>query len=132
MRSSSSRGWLLAALLTLGAAARAGDVAVAPSLPERAQALADAARPLPAFEALVDGLHDALPGLSAAGPRAAAEAEIALLQLAELCDELQAWPEAAQALAALRAQAGATVPPGKNISCSSGSNGLSMGMVISR
>ncbi|HEX5010137.1 MAG TPA: hypothetical protein VFY71_07030, partial [Planctomycetota bacterium] len=110
MRSKSSMAWLVVAALLVGGPARAGDVAPAPSLPERAQALADAARPLSAFQTLVAGLHDALPGLSA-DPRAAAEAEIALLQLADLADELQAWPEVAEALGALRAEAGAEVPP---------------------
>lgn len=100
-----------AALLLAFAAARAGDEAPAPSLSDRAQALSDAGRPLPAWDTLVEGLASALPDLPDAGPRAAAEAEVAALQLLDLTDSLDAWPEAAAALPALRPAAGPDAPP---------------------
>jgi len=102
---------LLAALLLACGPARAGDVPVATSLADRAQELADAGQPLSAWQALVEGLSSTLPGLAVAGPRAAAEAEIAVLQLCDLTEALSAWPEAASAVPALRAAAGQEAPP---------------------
>ncbi len=74
-------------------------------LARRAKELADAGRPLDAWNLLVEELPGLLGGLSrqasAAAPRTRAEAEVALLLLARLTRMLDAWPETAAALATI-------------------------------
>ncbi len=68
------------------------------SLPAQAQALADAGRPLDAWHLLADRLVRELPVADLGDPRALAEAEIAALKWIDLTVDLDAWPEALEAL----------------------------------
>jgi tetratricopeptide (TPR) repeat protein len=67
-------------------------------LPREAQSLADAGRPIDAWRLLIDRISETLRLAPWDGGLATAETEIAILQLHELTDLLDSWPETAHEL----------------------------------